>query len=70
MSRQFREHLSAAINLAIERTLAEQEDITYSETLGVLETVKLEMFFEYLEEKKNGDETSGSEEGEPEEHTP
>jgi len=68
MSEQFREHLSAAINLAIERTLIEYEGQTYSEVLGVLEAIKLEYFFEYLEAKKDGEETSGSEEGTSEEH--
>jgi len=60
MSEQFREHLSAAINLAIERTLAEYDDITYSEVIGVLETIKMETFFEYLEAKRDGEEEIGT----------
>lgn len=56
MGKQFREHLASTLALTIERTLAEYEDITYSEVIGVLETLKLEYFFEYLEEKKDGEE--------------
>ena len=62
MSQQFREHLSAAINLAIERILNEYESQTYSEIIGVLETVKLEYYFEYLEAKKNDEEETDRDE--------
>lgn len=64
MSEQFREHLSDRINHAIELTLNEYEGQTYSEIIGVLDTIKMEYFFEYLEAKKHG--TAGDEGETPE----